>query len=107
MDFMTLGMSDLAMCALAIDRRGVKVAKHFNLLHPAVLKMVELVIRKCNQKGIESCICGHAGGDPEIVKKLVEMGISCISTNPDQILKIRKTVYNTENKIIMDGFIIN
>lgn len=100
-DFMTLGMSDLAMCALAVDRRGVRVAKHFNLMHPAVLKMVEVVIDKCNQKGIESCICGHAGGDPEIVKKLVEMGIDCVSTNPDQILKIRKTVYNAENEIIM------
>lgn len=106
MDFMTIGMSDLAMCALAVDRRGVKVAKHFNLMHPAVLKMVELVIRKCNEHGIESCICGHAGGDPEIVKKLVKMGISCVSTNPDQILKIRKTVYNTENGIIINGFSI-
>ena len=104
MDFMTLGMSDLAMCALAVDRRGVKVAKHFNLLHPAVLMMAEFVIRKCNQNGIESCICGHAGGDPVIVKKLVEMGINCISTNPDQILKIRKLVYNTEDEIILNGF---
>jgi len=103
MDFMTLGMSDLTMCALAVDRRGVNVAKHFNLLHPAVLKMVELVIRKCSENGIESCICGHAGGDPEIVKKLVKMNIGCISTNPDQILKIRKTVYDTENKIIKQG----
>lgn len=102
-DFMTLGMSDLAMCSLAVDRRGVRVAKHFNLMHPAVLKMVELVIEKCNQNGIESCICGHAGGDPEIVKRLVEYGISCISTNPDQILKIRKTVYDVENGIILKG----
>jgi pyruvate,water dikinase len=102
-DFMTLGMSDLAMCSLAVDRRGIRVAKHFNLMHPSVLKMVELVIRKCNQNGIESCICGHAGGDPEIVKKLVKYGINCISTNPDQILKIRKTVYEVENEIILKG----
>ncbi len=100
-DFMTLGMSDLTMCSLAVDRRGVKVAKHFNLMHPAVLKMVETVILKCNQNGIESCICGHSAGVPEIVKKLVGFGISCVSTNPDQILKIRKEVYNFENDIIM------
>ncbi len=104
MDFMSLGMSDLAMCSLAVDRRGVKVAKIFDLNHPAVLKMVELVISKCNQNNIESSISGHAAGDPEIVKKLVEFGISSISTNPDQILNIRKTVYNKENEIIMDGF---
>ncbi len=104
LDFITLGMSDLTMCALAVDRRGVKVAKHFNLMHPAVLNMVEHVIRKCNENGIESCICGHAASDHKIVRKLVEFGISSISTNPDQILKIRKTVYNVENGIIMNGF---
>ena len=100
-DFMSLGMSDLTMCSLAVDRRSVKVAKLFDLRHPAVLKMVEMIISKCNQKDIESSISGHAAGDPEIVKKLVEFGISSISTNPDQILNIRKTVYNLENKIIM------
>lgn len=105
MDFMTLGMSDLAMCSLAVDRRGVRVAKHFNLMHPSVLMMAENVIKKCNQSGIESCICGHSAGVPEIVKKLVEYGIDCVSTNPDQILNIRKVVYNVENEIIKNSVI--
>jgi pyruvate,water dikinase len=104
LDFVTLGMSDLTMCAVAADRRGVKVAKHFNLMHPGVLKMVELVIKKCNEYGIESCICGHAASDEKIVRKLVEFGIDSISTNPDQILKIRRVVYNAENGRIMKGF---
>jgi len=101
MDFMSLGMSDLAMCSLAVDRRSVKVARLFDLKHPAVLKMVEMVISKCNKNNIESSVSGHAAGDPEIVKKLVDFGISSISTNPDQILNIRKTVYNKENEIIL------
>lgn len=104
MDFVTLGMSDMAMCSLAVDRRGVKVAKHFNLTHPSVLKIMEMVIEKCNQQGIESCICGHAGSDPAIVRWLVESGISSISTNPDQILKIRKVVVIAEKTIIQRGF---
>ncbi|MBM4240140.1 MAG: phosphoenolpyruvate synthase [Euryarchaeota archaeon] len=103
-DFASIGMSDLTMCSLAIDRRGVKVAKHFNVMHFAVLKMVKMIIEKCNQYGIESCICGYAASDPRIVKKLVEFGISSISTNPDQILKMRKFVENVENDIIMKGF---
>ncbi len=103
-DFMSLGMSDLAMCTLAVDRRSVKVAKLFDLMHPAILKMVEIVIAKCNQNEIESSVSGHAAGDPEIVKKLVEFGISSISTNPDQILNIRKIVYSMENGIILKGF---
>ncbi len=103
-DFVTLGMSDMAMCALAVDRRGVKVAKHFNLTHSAVLKMMEMVIDKCQVNGIESCICGHAGSDPAIVRWLIEAGIGSISTNPDQILKIRKVVTIVEKTIINKGF---
>jgi pyruvate,water dikinase len=104
LDFVTLGMSDLAMCTLAVDRRGVKVAKHFNLTHKSVLHMIEMVIKKCNQNHIETCICGHAGSDPAIVRWLVETGIISISTNPDQILKIRKVVFIAEKTMINRGF---
>lgn len=103
-DFVTLGMSDMAMSSLAVDRRGVKVAKLFNLTHPAVLMMMEGVIKKCNQQGVESCICGHAGSDQAIVRWLVGKGISSISTNPDQILKIRKVVDIAEKTIIQKAF---
>ena len=104
MDFVTLGMSDMAMCSLAVDRRGVNVAKHFNLTHASVMRMVRIVINKCNEQGIESCICGYAGSDQAMVRWLVEEGISSISTNPDQILKIRKIVDIGEKSIILRGF---
>lgn len=104
MDFVTLGMSDMAMCSLAVDRRGFKVAKHFNITHPSVLQMVEMIIEQCNLQGIESCICGHAGSDPAIVHWLVGLGITSVSTNPDQILNIRKVVNIAERTIITRGF---
>ena len=103
-DFVSIGMSDLTMAILAVDRRSVKVAKHYNLLHPAVLNTVESVIRKCTENYIESCVCGYAATNEAIVKKLVEYGITSISTNPDQILKMRKIVEKIENKLIKEGF---
>jgi len=104
-DFVSIGMSDLTMSLLAVDRRSVKVAKHFNLMHPAVLNTVELVIKKCQENEIESCLCGYAATDESIVKKLIEYGITSISTNPDQILRMRKVVENIENEIIKKGFL--
>ncbi len=103
-DFASIGMSDLTMCSLAVDRRGVRVAKHFNLMHPAVLKLVKMVIDQCNLKGIESCICGHAASEPKIVERLIGYGINSISTNPDQILKMRKFVCKTEKDIVLKNF---
>ncbi len=103
-DFASIGMSDLTMCALAVDRRGVRVAKHFNLMHPAVFKLVKMIIDQCNERGIESCICGHAASDPKIVERLINYGISAISTNPDQVLKMRKFVCRTEKEIVLRKF---
>ncbi len=103
-DFVTIGMSDLTMCTLAVDRRGVNVAKHFQLMHPAVKVMVKMILVKCNQAGIESCITGYAGSDPYIVKQLVKWNINSISTNPDQILKMRKIVDIAENEILLRNF---
>jgi len=104
LDFITIGMSDLTMCNLAVDRRGVKVAKLFQITHPAVMAMVKMVIDQCNQADIESCITGYAASDPQIVRKMVHWGISSISTNPDQILKMRKIVDNAENEFILRKF---
>ncbi len=102
-DFISIGMSDLTMCCLAVDRRGVKVAKHFNLNHPAVLNLVRMIIQKGNQKGIESCIAGYAASDPLIVKKVIQMGIPSISTNPDQLLKMRRYIKTVEKGIRLDA----
>lgn len=102
-DFVSIGMSDITMCALAVDRRSVKVAKHFSLLHPAVLKMVRFIIDKCNVKDIESCICGYAASNIQIIDKLMDYGINSISTNPDQLFKIRKFVERKENNIILNS----
>ncbi|MCK9150616.1 putative PEP-binding protein [Methanobacterium alcaliphilum] len=98
-DFVSIGMSDLTMCSLAVDRRGVKVAKHFNLKHPAVLSLVNMVINRCHKKGLETCIAGYAGCDRSIVRKLIHMGMPSISTNPDQILKMRQYIDVVEKEI--------
>ncbi len=104
LDFITIGMSDLTMCSLAVDRRGVKVSQHFQITHPAVTAMVKMVIDQCNQADIESCITGYAASDPKIVRNLVHWGISSISTNPDQILNMRKLVNVAENELLLRNF---
>lgn len=104
LDFVTIGMSDLTMCSLAVDRRGVKVSKHFQVTHPAVMTMVQMVIDQCNRAGIESCITGYAASDPLIVRQLVHRGISSVSTNPDQILKMRKFVASVEKEMLLKSF---
>ena len=101
-DFVSLGTNDLTQYTIAIDRNNEYVAKYYRENHPAVLKLIEHVIKTCKKKGVKTSICGQAGSRPAIVEKLVEWGITSISSNIDAIDTIRQTVARTEQRIILD-----
>ena len=102
-DFVSLGTNDLTQYTLAVDRNNEFVAKHYTEEHPAVMKLIERTIRKCAEAGVKCSICGQAGSVPHIVEKLVEFGISSVSSNTDAIADVRKTVARAEQKIILDA----
>ena len=101
-DFVSLGTNDLTQYTIAIDRNNEYVAKYYRENHPAVLKLIEYVLKTCKKKGVKTSICGQAGSRPAIVEKLVEWGITSISSNIDAIDTIRQTVARTEQRIILD-----
>ena len=100
-DFVSLGTNDLTQYTLAVDRNNEFVAKHYSEEHPAVMKLIERTIRKCAEAGVKCSICGQAGSVPHIVEKLVEFGITSVSSNTDAIADVRKTVERAEQKIIL------
>ena len=102
-DFVSLGTNDLTQYTLAVDRNNEFVAKHYTEEHPAVMKLIERTIRKCAEAGVTCSICGQAGSVPHIVEKLVEFGITSVSSNTDAIADVRKTVARAEQKIILDA----
>ncbi|WP_405305497.1 phosphoenolpyruvate synthase [Methanobrevibacter sp.] len=102
-DFVSLGTNDLTQYTLAVDRNNEFVAKHYTEEHPAVMKLIERTIRKCAEAGVTCSICGQAGSVPHIVEKLVEYGITSVSSNTDAIADVRKTVARAEQKIILDA----
>ena len=102
-DFVSLGTNDLTQYTLAVDRNNEFVAKHYSEEHPAVMKLIERTIRKCAEAGVKCSICGQAGSVPHIVEKLVEFGITSVSSNTDAIADVRKTIARAEQKIILDA----
>ncbi len=101
-DFISFGTNDLTQYTLAVDRNNERVAKLYTEKHPAVMKLIEMVIKACRAHGVETSICGQAGSDPEVAKRLVEFGISSISANPDAVQAIREMVARTELRLLLD-----
>ncbi len=101
-DFVSLGTNDLTQYTLAVDRNNENVAYLYNEEHPAVMKLIERVIKICKKHGVKTSICGQAGSYPHVVEKLVRMGIDSVSANPDAVQRIREVVARVERKIILE-----
>ncbi len=101
-DFISLGTNDLTQYTLAVDRNNENVAYLYDEMHPAVMKLIERTIKICKEHGVKTSICGQAGSYPEVVEKLVELGIDSVSANPDMVHKIREVVARVERRIILE-----
>src|SRR3989344_966850 len=96
-EFISFGTNDLTQYILAIDRNNEEVQDLFEENNPAVLNAIKRVLRTCQELKVESSICGQAGSRKEMVKFLIENGITSISVNADAANQISKFVAEIEN----------
>lgn len=100
--FVSFGTNDLTQYTLAVDRNNENVAYLYKETHPAVMRLIERVILICREKGVQTSICGQAGSYPNVVEKLVRLGIDSVSANSDAVKTIRETVAKIEKRIMLD-----
>ena len=99
-DGVSIGSNDLTMLITGTDRDNAEVSKAFDERSPAVLWSLRRVIRHCNKHKVTSSICGQAPSEyPELVKKLVNYGITSISVNPDAVNESRKMILEAEKEL--------
>jgi pyruvate, water dikinase len=100
-DGVSIGTNDLTMLTLGVDRDNEKVAGVYQEMNPAVLASLEKVVTACRKKRISCSMCGQAPSEyPELVKMLVEWGITSVSLSPDVVNKTRKIIYDMEYKVL-------
>ncbi len=91
-DFFSIGTNDLTQYTLAVDRQNSEIADLYDYMHPAVLSLVERVVKTGREKGVWVGMCGNAAADPRMIEKLMAWGIDEISMSPTKVLESRKFV---------------
>ena len=94
-DFFSIGTNDLTQYTLAIDRQNTALDEFYDPHHPAVLRMISMVVNNAHKAGIWAGICGELGADRELTKEFLVMGVDELSVSPGNILPIRKIVRET------------
>lgn len=95
-DFFSIGTNDLTQYTLAIDRQNPKLDAFYDSHHPAVLRMIRMVVENAHKAGIWAGICGELGADMELTQEFLAMGVDELSVSPGRVLPIRKIIRETD-----------
>jgi len=102
-DFASFGTNDLTQYTLAVDRNNEQVADRYDAMHPAVLELIGDTIATCREHDVETSICGQAGSDTEMVRFLVNEGVTSISANIDAVRDVQHEVKRVEQRLLLDS----
>lgn len=93
-DFFSIGTNDLIQYTLAVDRGNQKVSYLYSQYHPAVLRLVKLIIDNGHKEGIWVGMCGEAARDEKLIPILLGMGLDEFSMSFSSILKTKWIISN-------------
>jgi phosphotransferase system enzyme I (PtsI) len=91
-DFFSIGTNDLIQYTLAVDRMNERLSYLYDPFHPAVLRMIKMVIESGRREGIEVCMCGEMAGDPHLTPILIGLGLESFSMGPASLFKVKKNL---------------
>ena len=101
-DFLSMGTNDLTQYTLAMDRQNPHLKDRYREHHPAILKMVDIVIRESHREGCWAGVCGELAADTVLTGEFLRMGVDMLSVVPSCILPVRKEIRET---VIGEGLV--
>ena len=100
-DFFSIGTNDLTQYSLAIDRQNSRLDQFYDSHHPAILRMIKMVVDNAHQYNCWVGICGELGADLSLTNTFLKMGIDELSVSPNAILPLRKKIreFSIQNQL--------
>jgi phosphoenolpyruvate-protein phosphotransferase len=94
-DFVSIGSNDLIQYVMAADRDNPKVAHLCEPFNPAVLRLLQQIIKACNERGKPVTLCGEMAGRPRCFLPLFGMGLRRLSMSPAFVPPLKEMVRRT------------
>jgi len=91
-DFLSIGTNDLVQYLLAVDRTNEALGDLYTPLHPALVRLLNSVIRLAHKRGKPIAVCGEMAADPTFVPILLALGLGEFSMHPATLLEVRRAV---------------
>ncbi|MDR2396751.1 MAG: phosphoenolpyruvate--protein phosphotransferase [Puniceicoccales bacterium] len=88
-DFLSIGINDLTQYTLAVDRTNEQVAHLYEVMHPAIMRLL-IQIAKTGQQGNKAVhLCGEMASDPIYVAFGLSLGLRSFCIHRDRLAEIQ------------------
>ncbi|MFO1058076.1 MAG: phosphoenolpyruvate--protein phosphotransferase [Dongiaceae bacterium] len=88
-DFISVGSNDLRQFLFASDRGNPRVAERYDVLSPALLRLLRDLARQCQHAGVPLAVCGEMAGRPLEAMALIGLGFRSLSMAPRAVGAVR------------------
>ncbi len=92
-DFFSIGTNDLVQYTLAADRMNERVSYLAQPFHPAVLRLIRMVIRAAHSQGKWAGMCGEMAGNLTAIPLLLGLGLDEFSMSTSSVLPARALIH--------------
>lgn len=91
-DFFSIGTNDLVQYCLAVDRADGRMAALYEPLHPAILRVIRLVVGSARARGRPVSVCGEMATDSASLLLLLGLGVTELSMATGAIPAARQLI---------------
>jgi phosphotransferase system enzyme I (PtsI) len=90
--FFSIGTNDLIQYTVAVDRGNDRITHLYKPTHPAILRLIRMVVEAARANNIWTGVCGEMAGDIVLTPLLLGLGIDELSTTATVVPRVKKAV---------------
>ncbi|MEJ2567743.1 MAG: phosphoenolpyruvate--protein phosphotransferase [candidate division WOR-3 bacterium] len=108
-DFANIGSNDLLEYTLAVSRNSQIIEKRYHILHPSLIRLMEMIVREAHSSKKEVCLCGEIASFEEFYPLFLSIGINSFSVEASKLSDIKCNLLHIEkpDKSYRDKFYEN
>jgi phosphotransferase system enzyme I (PtsI) len=91
-DFFSIGTNDLVQYTLAADRTNETVSDLYTPGDPAVLRLIDMVVKAAQKNNVSVNVCGEMSAEPIYTLLLLGLGLRQLSLTPHNIPEIKQVI---------------
>jgi phosphotransferase system enzyme I (PtsI) len=95
-DFANIGSNDLLQYTLAASRGDQIIEKRYHILHPSLVRLMEIVVKETGKNKKEVCLCGEIASFEEFYPLFLSLGIKSFSVEASKLSDIKCNLLHVE-----------